>query len=181
MRFKDDVYEGRNERDGGSQSWSESSAERGGLIWGRGGGALGKRREDLRMQDGQAERQRKAPAPGSRDLDYSADEGENSIERRDRHRRRAEDALNGRVRDTGKQVAGSEPREMARERPAGGLFEPEERAGQKHLETSRSSLRTAERSSISPSSISKSSASSPKTSKSTRRVTIHQYRYGENT
>lgn len=182
VRFEGDVYEGRNERDGGSRSWSESSAERGERFWGRGGGALGKRREDLRMQDGQAERQRKAPAAGPDGYrGSSADEGRDLIERRDRHRRRAEDALNGRVRDTREQVAGSEPREMARERPAGGFFEPEERAGQKHLESSRSSLRTAERSPISPSSTSKSSASPPATSRQIRRVTVHQYRYGENT
>lgn len=180
VRFEEDILVGSKERDEGSRAWSERSGERGDRYRGVNAHELKGRRGSGGGEEGVSERQQKLPVAGPGGQVSSANEREDSIERRDRHRRRAEDALNGRSRSTWEGIADSEPRKLARERSAGEDFEREGRAVQKGLGSLRSSLRTAERSPISPSSKSKSSASSPRTSRPTRRVTIHQYRYGEN-
>jgi len=158
----------------GSRAWSERSGERGDRHRGRDADELKGRRGSVGGEEGVSEREQKLPVAGA------GDEGDDSSERRERHRRRAEDALNGRGRSTWEGITDSEPRKMARERPARGVLKPGQRAERKSLESLRSSLRTVERSPISPSGTLKGSASSPRNAKSTRRVTIHQYRYGGN-
>lgn len=180
VRFEDDVAVRRDERDGESRSWSTSSGERGDRGREGSGGVVDRRWEGVRGEDVWTERLEKAPAAGPRDRGYSVDERENSTERRDRHRRRAEDALNGRVRNVREGRTDSEPREIARERPAARIIRPEDRPVQEDYEASRSSKQTIRRSPLTPPSTSRSSASPPATSRQTRRVTIHQYRYGEN-
>lgn len=184
VRFEeDDVAVGRKERDDTARSWRERSGERGYRYGGRNSDTLDGSRTAVRVEQEHTRRWKIVPeSPPAASLDRScdADEGEDAIERRDRHRRRAADALDGKREVVRGESTLRESWKTARELPTEGIARPKEKAEREGLETLRLSSRTAERSPISSSSKSKDSASSPRTSKPSRRVTVHQYRYGEN-
>ncbi|GAB1730384.1 hypothetical protein NU195Hw_Modified_231t1 [Hortaea werneckii] len=182
VRFEEDVAVGRKDREGGSRAWSQRSGEHGSRYRGRDNDSSDRRRQGVRVEEGYTQHWELAPESfiaGSTDQG-DVDEGEGSVERRDRHRRRAADALDGKRKGVREESDQTESRTIVRECPAGGIFEPEEETAERNgLKISRSSLQTAERSPIALSSTPKSSTSSTETSRPTRKVTIHQYRYGE--